>query len=182
MSTCISNSPADMLANTLLSETSNGLWIVSASSGMGKTTFCGNYVARARQAGLSVGGILCPAVYESGAKVGIDQVDIRTGERRRLGTRSSGASGTTVGCWQMDESVLAWGNEILVSLKDEEIIVIDELGPLELEEGHGYQDALRLLDEGRYYVAVVAVRPTLLSLVQTRWPQAQTCSLEGKVK
>ena len=180
MSTCISNSPADMLANTLLSETSSGLWIVSASSGMGKTTFCGGYVARACQAGLSVGGILCPAVFEGGKKIGIDLLNVASGERRRLGLRTYNKSETTVGCWQMDESVLAWGNEILASLKDEEIIVIDELGPLELEEGHGYQEALRLLDEERYRTALVVVRPALLPLACLRWPDAQVYSLEGE--
>ena len=180
MNDCISNSPADMLANTLLNETSRGLWIVSGSSGAGKTIFCAELIAQAKNASLSVGGILCPAVYEGGEKVDIDQIDIRTGERRRLGTRSGGTGETTVGCWQMDESVLAWGNAILASLKDEDLIVIDELGPLELEEGCGYQEALRLLDESRYQVAVVAVRPALLSLVRLRWPDVQVYSLEGE--
>ena len=58
--------------------------------------------------------------------------------------------------------------------------MIDELGPLELEEGHGYQEALRLLDEERYHTALVVVRPALLPLACLRWPDAQVYSLEGE--
>jgi hypothetical protein len=52
------------------------------------------------------------------------------------------------------------------------------VGPLELEEGYGYQEALRLLDEGRYRAALVVVRPALLALARVRWPQAQVLDLE----
>ena len=53
------------------------------------------------------------------------------------------AGDNTVGCWHMDEAVLAWGNQIIAGLKDEDVIIIDELGPLELEDGYGYQQALQ---------------------------------------
>ena len=66
-------------------------------------------------------------------------------------------------------------------LKDEDVIIIDELGPLELEEGYGYQQALHLLDEGRYRKAVVVVRPSLLPLARVRWPAAQGVSVTGEV-
>jgi len=128
--------------------------------------------------GSSLGGFICPAVFAGGKKTGIDMLNVASGERRRLGKRSQIEGESTVGCWQLDESVIAWGNRILAGLKDEEIIVIDELGPLELEEGYGYQEALRLLDEGRYRAALVVVRPALLTLARLRWPQAQVLNLE----
>jgi nucleoside-triphosphatase len=174
------DSPDSLLASCFFEKSTKGLIFVTGPSGSGKTTHCAEIISHARETGLSVGGILCPAVIEAGEKTGIEQVNVATGERRRLGTRSSDTSENTVGSWQMDESVLAWGNEILISLTDEEIIVIDELGPLELEEGYGYQEALCLLDEGRYRVAVVAVRPSLVTLARLRWPDAQVHFLEGE--
>ena len=174
---CISNSPAKLLANAILNETSTSFWLLSGSSGAGKTTCCAEIVTQVRAAGMSVGGLLCPGIFENGKKVGIDQVDIRTGQRQRLGTRGDKARVNTVGCWQMDEGVLGWGNAVIARLKAEDLIVIDELGPLELEEGNGYQEALRLLDEKRYQLALVVVRPALLPLAQTRWPQAQVVML-----
>ena len=168
------DSPDSLLASCFFEKSTKGLIFVTGPSGSGKTTHCAEIISHARETGLSVGGILCPAVIEAGEKTGIEQVNVATGERRRLGTRSSDTSENTVGSWQMDESVEALETLPLI------VIVIDELGPLELEEGYGYQEALRLLDEGRYRVAVVAVRPSLVTLARLRWPDAQVHFLEGE--
>jgi len=178
MCDCVFSSPADLLANAILTQTPpSGLWALSGPGSSGKTTCCTQIVTRARETGQSVGGFVCPAVYKGGEKVGIDQVDIRTGERRRLGMRAGEVGERTIGCWLLDRSVLAWGNEIILGLKNEDLVVMDELGPLELEEGYGYQEGLRLLDESRYRAALVVVRPRLLPLVRCRWPQVQAVEL-----
>jgi nucleoside-triphosphatase len=158
----------------------HSLTLLTAPRGAGKTTFCTKFIAQLQVKGLHVGGFICPAVFEAGSKTGIDMLNVASGERRRLGVRSSNESEATVGCWQLDEDVIDWGNEILAGCKDEEFIVIDELGPLELEEGCGFQEALRLLDEGRYNTALVVVRPSLLRLARLRWPGAQVVDLDGE--
>jgi nucleoside-triphosphatase THEP1 len=165
------------LAASLLSK-EQILTVLTGPSGAGKTTFCRDLVAQVYETDSLVGGFLCPAVFEGGKKIGIDMLNVATGERRRLGMRSYNKDETTVGCWQLDEDVIAWGNRILAGLKNEALIIIDELGPLELEEGYGFQEALRLLDEGRYRTALVVVRPTLLPLARLRWPGAQVLDLE----
>jgi nucleoside-triphosphatase len=175
----ILNPPDSLLASFLSGENPNNIVLITGPSGSGKTSLCARVIVLAKDAGLSVGGILCPAVVESGKKTNIDQLDISTGERRRLGVRSDSSGCNTVGCWHLDESVIAWGNQIIARLKDEDVIIIDELGPLELEDGYGYRQALTLLDEGRYRTVFAVVRPTLLPIAQLRWPQAQTFSLEG---
>lgn len=151
--------------------------VVTAPSGSGKTTFCAGFIKKARESGLSVGGFICPAVFENGIKIGIDMIDVASGERRRLATRSDLAE-ATIGYWKMDESTLEWGNEIIAVLQEEDVIVIDELGPIEFEQSRGYWRALRLLDEGRYRIALAVVRPSLLSLAQTRWPDVRVLKLD----
>jgi nucleoside-triphosphatase THEP1 len=116
-------------------------------------------------------------VFGGGKKVAIDQIDLASGERKRLGERVR--NGGMVGYWQLDEGVIAWGNQILAGLNDKDLIIIDELGPLELEDGHGFQQALRLLDKRRYRAAVVVVRPALLPLARLRWPTAEVFALKG---
>jgi nucleoside-triphosphatase len=175
----ILNPPDSLLASFFSKEKPNNFFLITGPSGSGKTSLCARVVALAKDTGLSVGGILCPAVFEGGKKVGINQLNISTGEQRQLGVRSDSADNNTVGCWHMDENVFAWGNDIMAGLKDQDIIIIDELGPLELEDGYGYQQALYLLDEERYRTVLVVVRPTLLPIALLRWPQARVISLEG---
>lgn len=174
----VSNSPEDLLANAILSRNSTGLWLISGPSGSGKTTWCANVVAEARVLGLTLGGFICPAVIQDGKKIGFDLLNIASGEKRRLGTSSSENDKTTMGCWQMDEGVLAWGNEIIKGLRNEDIIIIDEIGPLELEKSQGYWAALEFLDEGFYRTALVVVRPALLPVAQKRWPAARPLLLK----
>jgi nucleoside-triphosphatase len=164
------------LVASLLSGEQN-LTLLTGPSGAGKTTFCRDLVAQVYETDALVGGFICPAVFEGGKKIGIDMIDIATGEHRRLGMRSSNDGESTVGCWKLDENVVAWGNQILAELKDKDLTIIDEMGPLELEEGYGFQEAVRLLDEGRYHIALVVVRPSLLPLAHLRWPQANVLEL-----
>jgi len=175
---CVSNSPEDFLANAIYGKSSTGLWLISGPSGSGKTTWCAKLVAQAPALGMTLGGFICPAVIQAGQKIGIDLLNVSSGEKRRLGMCSSDNDKTTIGCWQMDESVLAWGNEIIAGLQDEDIIIIDEIGPLELEKGQGYWHALTLLDEGCYRMALVVVRTALLPVAQKRWPTARVLNLE----
>jgi nucleoside-triphosphatase len=171
--------PDSLLASFFSGENLNSIVLITGPSGSGKTSLCTRLVTLAKDAGLSAGGILCPAVFDDGKKVGIDQLEISSGELQRLGVRSQGSTANTVGCWHMNESVMARGNQIFAGIKDHDVIIIDELGPLELEDGDGYQQALDLLDEGRYCTAFVVVRPALLPIAKLRWPQAQVCTLEG---
>jgi nucleoside-triphosphatase THEP1 len=174
----ILNSPDSLLASFFPQKNAKYLVFITGPSGSGKTAFCTKLASLAGEAGLSVGGILCPAVFEGGQKVGIEQLDISSGEQQRLGVRSKGAGKNTIGCWHMDEVVIARGNQAIAGLGNEDVIIIDELGPLELEDGYGYQQALYLLDKERYRTAFVVVRPALLPLTQLRWPHSQVVELE----
>lgn len=186
-----SNSPAYQLAKAFIKKASNGLFILTGPRGAGKTIFCVQVADLARQAGLTVGGLVCPAVFIHGEKAGIDQIDLASGECRRLGMRDkqeylppgsplSTTYNKPLGCWRIDERVIQWGNQVCTALDHEDLIIIDELGPLELEEGAGYQQALQLLDAGRYRTALVVVRPELLQAACLRWPHAQAITLPGE--
>jgi nucleoside-triphosphatase len=97
-----------LLAASLLSK-EHILAVLTGPSGAGKTTFCRDLVAQVYETSSLAGGFICPAVFEGGKKVGIDMLNIASGERRRLGMRSQSKDESTVGCWQLDKDVLAWG-------------------------------------------------------------------------
>jgi iron complex transport system ATP-binding protein len=156
------------------------LVLVTGMSGAGKTTWCARLVEQARKQGLTVRGVLSPAVFEDGRKTGIDMVNLESGERRRLATLRDGRSGKlTTPQWQFDTEVMAEGDRILREAAEGDLLIIDELGPLEFGRGEGLMEGLRLLDERRYKVACVVVRSSLLPTAQQRWPHAQVVSGRG---
>lgn len=156
------------------------LTVITGPRGVGKTTWCTALVAQARAADLSVGGLLSPARFEAGHKIGIRLVALHTGEERLLGSREAlpGFS-QQVGCWHFDPAALQWANAALQALPPVDVTVIDELGPLELEQGAGFTAALDLLDASRYRAAWVVIRPELLAAAQARWPGARVLELPG---
>jgi nucleoside-triphosphatase len=170
----------------LADETGARLFLITGPSGAGKTTWCGELAELARARGLRLAGLWSPAVFVNGRKIGIDMVDLRTQERRRLANlRGKEAAAVATIQWAFDPEVIAWGNAALDNLPPHDLLVIDELGPLEFMRGEGLLAGLRVLDAGAYRVAVVVIRPSLLPEAQARWPHAQVIRfqeqrLEGK--
>jgi nucleoside-triphosphatase THEP1 len=150
------------------------LLIVTGESGAGKTTWCTELAHRALSSGLTVAGLLSPAVFEGGEKVAIDLLDISSAARSRLaGRRPATESGRK---WRLDPEVLSWANHILASIVTCQLLIVDELGPLELLEHQGFTAGLELLDR-KAFSACAVVRPTLLGAAQERWPWAGCVSI-----
>ena len=154
----------------------NKLFLITGDSGVGKTTWCHQQIELARINGWRVGGLLSPPIMANNQKAAIDLVDLATGERQQLATlRRHAANPTRLSThkWSFDPTVLAWGNAVLRRITAVDLLIIDELGPLEFEKGQGLQAAFDLIEAGRYFLAGVVIRPTLLTQAQQRWPEAQ---------
>lgn len=153
------------------------LILVTGLSGAGKTTWCSRLVELAQKRGLKVEGVLSPAVFEGGYKTGIDMVNLKSGERRRLAKlREGGLAELATTQWQFDPAVMTWGDRILHESSNSDLLIIDELGPLEFLRQQGLMEGMRLIDEQRYKVACVVVRSSLLPTALQRWPQALVVS------
>lgn len=149
-------------------------WIVTGEIGAGKTLFCMEIVELARREDLSLGGLISPGVFEDGRKVGINVVDLKRQQTRRLANpRKEGVSGPSTKGWSFVEGSVAWGNRMLGEAVPCDILIIDELGPLEFERGEGWVKGLTILDEGDFEVGLVVIRPHLLDQALERWPSAK---------
>lgn len=156
------------------------LFIITGPRGAGKTTFCRHFIDLARQAGRQVAGIVCPAVFENGQKVAIEAEALATGLRLRLATaREPDQPKTNVSTrrWFFEAKVLAWGNRMLQQAVPCEVLIVDELGPLEFEQGQGWTAGLKAIDSGEYRWGLVVIRPELLAPARQRWPTAKTISI-----
>lgn len=126
-----------------------------------------------RRAGYRVGGILSKALFTDGVKTGISAVDLGAMEAKTLARlRKEGDSlepGQETGCWVFNESVLEWGNTILAYAVPCDLLIVDELGPLEWVHGRGWLNGLSAIDSANYHIALVPIRPELLTHGIARW-------------
>lgn len=153
------------------------LIIVTGLSGAGKTTWCKNLVENAQGNGYGVEGILSPGIFEGRKKIGIEVFDLYTGEKKQLAKlREGGRSEISTPRWVFDPQSLDWANQRLKNGSGSDLLVIDELGPLEFLRNEGLLAGLDRLDQRDFYVACVVVRSSLLQKAVERWPYAYVVS------
>lgn len=155
------------------------LLIITGEIGTGKTLLCRLLAEAARQAQWQVSGLLSPGRFADGHKVGIDVVDLRQGKTYPLAELARpGEGGEATPRWRFDPQRLDWGNQVLQNALPTGLLVVDELGPLELKFGQGWQAGIEVLDRpGDYRLALAVIRPSLLAYGRQRWPQARTVTL-----
>ncbi|HQA28381.1 MAG TPA: ATP-binding cassette domain-containing protein [Brevefilum fermentans] len=164
------------------SQTAPQLLLVTGLSGAGKTTWCLQLSQNARAMGLSVAGILSPGIYEGKQKIGIGAKELLSGEERPLARlREDEDAELATPRWAFDADVLEWANQKLASFPVTDLLIIDELGPLEFLRGEGLTQGLSRIDAGNYRLACVVIRSSLLPKALQRWPNALVVEGGGSV-
>lgn len=108
-------------------------------------------------------GVVTLGVWSDGKKTGLQALDLRCGERRGLARLAVlGSHAATIGRWAFDPVALQWGADALRAACPTDLLIVDELGPLELSNAGGWVSALTALQSGAYGAAVVTVRPGLV--------------------
>ena len=142
--------------------------LLTGESGSGKTTLCARVVASLKVRGLDVAGVLTLPRFADGEKIGMDVEDVRTGERGALAERATVGVGTANLAWKFNASNVERGTQILRAATPCDVLVVDELGPLELVHAQGWVIALDILRAVKYRAALVVVRPGLVESFQAR--------------
>lgn len=156
------------------------LILVSGPIGAGKTAFCLAAIELARTRSWDVSGLISRPFFEGGVKTAIDALNLRNGETRRLACLREGRSAAiATQNWYFDAEVLDWGNEVLRRAVPCDMLVVDEMGPLEFERQQGWLEGLHALDSRLYQLAFATVRPNLLLRAQNRWPFASQLSVQS---
>lgn len=156
------------------------LWIITGEIGAGKTTLCASLVEYFRQLGWRISGLQSPAIFEDGIKNGIDVVNLSSGEKRILATHEFKPEGSEKDPlhWRFDPDVLEWGNQVLENAVPTELLVVDEIGILELLRGEGWTHALRAINSKQYDLAILIMRPKLLEKAASLWPWGKVIRIE----
>lgn len=143
--------------------------LLTGEVGVGKTTVAERVVGLARRQGLTYGGLVAPAMESRcGQKVGIWGVDLESGERRVLARTDRTLDGPGVGPYSFDAAALAWSLHVVErAIGGSDLVVVDEIGKLELWQDTGLAPVLPRLAAGEANRALVLVRDFLLAELQS---------------
>jgi nucleoside-triphosphatase len=140
----------------------------------GKTSWCKGYIDERRESGSSVGGILSPAIEKQGQRVGSNALDLLTGKEipfARLSHCRSFKAGEMVGDYTISRDGIIFACDAIKRAVESrcDLVVIDEVGPLELR-GKGLMPAVELALRSGGNVLIV-VRSSLREALQKRFPE-----------
>jgi len=152
--------------------------LVTGERGVGKTHLCQQVVEQAGKIGYRCAGVLSRAVFDREEKAAITLVDVATSAERTLAVADDTPGELRWGRYRFVPSTLEWGSDLLAGATPCDLLIVDELGPLELTLGQGLVAALDVLDEGAFSLALVVVRPELLDTLRDQLHCAETRVVE----
>jgi nucleoside-triphosphatase len=146
--------------------------ILTGGVGSGKTTACQRLVDLARREGLRVGGVLELALFDdAGRKVGIRALHLASGESRLLAHISRELDGPSTDQYSFDAEALAWVRRAVERASPCDLLIVDEIGPLELRREEELVAAVRDLSPGRAQNLLLVVRAALAERLAALLPQ-----------
>lgn len=145
--------------------------LLTGDKGVGKTTICSKIIQLMRFRDLNPAGLLTPARYDaSGKKIGFDAFDITANEQWALAYIEHAPIGPQMGRYHFDAVAL---NRAIHTLQEacrnpNDLLLIDEIGPLELDQNAGFASIIGHLPPSTTAHILLVVRPIALNKLQSR--------------
>jgi len=155
--------------NEIKCNLSNKIFIVTGSKGEGKTTQIQKIVVALKNQNISIGGILSPRVMENGATAGYDIQDIMTNERVAFLRKTSDERSPGIGSYSILPEGMKKGCQALKnSQNNTQVVVIDEVGRLELNN-KGWAENIHRLLNGSKCPLILSVRERFMEEIIDKW-------------
>ena len=140
--------------------------LLVGESGSGKTTILQSVLDQ--NAHLLTGGVICPGTWKQNKRYSSTIIDIKTGASTLFAKRVGGEGDLGPFKFYPEGLQLAAGALAPECHADGDLIIVDEVGPLELTDG-GYGPHLAPLLALRRPSHIWAVRPSIVEQVITKW-------------
>jgi nucleoside-triphosphatase THEP1 len=127
-----------------------------------------------RGTGLKIGGVVSPPVFNDGdEKIGFQGEDILTGEQWDLGRSNGSLDGPRLGPWSFSNEGFRLGISAIRGAINSrvDLVVLDEIGPLELIRGEGYAEILPELTSAPVEILILVLRQNLIDLIVSQYFQ-----------
>ena len=145
--------------------------LLTGEIGVGKTSVCQRVVELARTHDCHPQGVLTPPLYNaSGEKIGFEALDVYRQRRWLLAHTERYLDGPRIGAYVFDKMGLERAIEVLREAisTEADLLVVDEIGPLELAQDKGFAPVLEELPlQGPAHVLLV-VRTALVRHLHRR--------------
>ena len=144
--------------------------IITGEIHQGKTTFVQKIATNLLEQKIRVRGFLSIGINDNGKRTGFNLYDIETSEQVELCSDKKDETRLKFGKYFFNQAAISKGREILEidNLSDKQLIVIDEIGPLELTNqgwSNSIEDITRSLEVPQLWV----VRKGIINNIVRKW-------------
>jgi len=137
------------------------IFILTGPVHSGKTTLLKNVIRELREQKYKTGGFLSEPILKNEETVGYDLFDLRKERSFPLIRRTGEKKWQKVGSYFFIPQGLARAEKIILREKDVDILVVDEVGPLELS-GKGFWPALKQVIFSPLNIYLLIIRINIL--------------------
>jgi len=148
----------------------SNIYVITGNVQSGKTTYLSELVKAFQERGIHVAGFLCRGQLMEGKRSGYTLVNILDGSEILFATRNKHKGWQNYGRFFFNPEAFAEGEQILLKAMaiKSKIVIIDEVGPLELED-KGWATMLGQLQKEKELIQIWTVRENLLERVLEKW-------------
>jgi nucleoside-triphosphatase THEP1 len=120
---------------------------------------------------IPVEGLLSRSIYKNQEPFEYRLVNLKTQEEKVLCQREPQEGFQTFGRFYFDLKTVDWGKTILKETDSQSLLVIDEVGKMELEQNEGWWEALVFLTQNRQQPQLWVMREDFVGLLSQAFPQ-----------
>lgn len=132
--------------------------LITGRPGIGKTTAVLKAVEELRRRGVHVGGFISREVREAGVRTGFVIVDLSTGEEAYLARVGGGLPKVGKYTVLVSELERVGVRAVLKALESSDVVVIDEIGPMELYSQLFKETVVKALNSLKPVIATIHFR------------------------